>query len=365
MSNDEDKAGSKSPMPSDEETNTEEQEYDVKELRRLYNNVRQREWAERNRERSRELKKESYRKHNPAKQPKYMEVGLLEMMKSGESVAGKKRKYLEVGLEEMKRKEEAAAAKAKSDKYPPDNEDCAGECDVNSCWDCRQFYHEGSIEEHPWFAKHGLAQPEKLPSEYSEEYGLWREREHRCDWIHDLAMDGTVGWTDNTIRKHPVLMLLMEAYDFVALAEPVEAASGPVAGAQMLPIAEAMELACSPLCRARPRGRFWVLFCNGKWTSHVDCGGYGFCKRCSVVAPRTQLREAVQEAAEVRLYEDMKTQWEAWLRSYGWLGDNGGYRCERYKGENGPAQAAWRRQWRLVLEERVQKRAAAGVIACK
>jgi hypothetical protein len=255
--------------------------------------------------------------------------------------------------------------KAKSDKYPPDNEDCEGECDVNSCWDCRQFYHAGSIEEHPWFAKHGLAQPEKLPSEYSDEYAMWREREHRCDRIHDLAMDGTVGWTGNTIRKHPVLMLLMEAYDFVALAEPVEAASGPAAGAQMLPINEAMELACSPLCRARPRGRFWVLFCNGKWTSHVDCGAYGFCKRCSTVGPRTQLREAVQEEAEVRLFEGMKTEWEAWLRSYGWRGDNGGYRCEKYRGENGPKEAAWRRQWRLGLEDRIKKRKAAVVIAAR
>ena len=100
MSNEEDKSASKDPMSNDEDTNTEQEENDVNEFKKLYNNKRQRDWASRNKKRSREIKKTSYHKNKPEKKklPKYMEVGLLEM---------------------KRKEEEAKGAKSKSDKFPP------------------------------------------------------------------------------------------------------------------------------------------------------------------------------------------------------------------------------------------------------
>jgi hypothetical protein len=49
--------------------------------------------------------------------------------------------------------------KARPDKYPPENEDCEGECSVYACEVCSNFYLMSTLEDHPWFTKMGLAQP--------------------------------------------------------------------------------------------------------------------------------------------------------------------------------------------------------------
>ena len=51
------------------------------------------------------------------------------------------------------------APKPKSDKFPPDNEECEGECNVLACAVCCDFYFNNELQDHPWFTKMGLAQP--------------------------------------------------------------------------------------------------------------------------------------------------------------------------------------------------------------
>ena len=355
-------------MPSDEEEEQELDERDVEllKLRRLYNNLRQREWVARNREHSRELKNASYHRNKPPlKRPKWHEVA----------------------LEELRKKEEAAAAKAKADKYPPDNEECEGECDIHSCWNCGNFYHWQSVteplEEHPWFAKMGLPQPKKWPRTIRVEEAWWHElyAEYRAwrawreeNYVTEEAWDGTEDWTVNRVRMHPALCLLRDAYDFVCLPEPAGVASGPAAAAQMPSIAEVMELAAAPGCRVRPvcGGRRWVSACNGPWNYSI----HGSCKRCSVVCPKSKTREQVQAAAELGLHGALQAEWKRWLQSWpchrvkapkasmmGWLVLSDDVPAEF--AQEGFDGAAWRRQWRLGVQERVEKRGAATAIAAR
>ncbi len=220
---------------------------------------------------------------------------------------------------------------------------CEGECDF-SCEDCKWFY--GVTEEwpqwkvHPYFERMGLPLPEKWPNT-----GYYRE-----DYESDEAMGGTRFLAGNELRKHPLLVLLQEAYEFVMLPEPVGALSGPAAGVKMPTYHEAMAMPCSHLCRARPRSvRAWRSFCNGPWSGSVGYDAYGFCKRCSVLGPATRIREALQEEAEMQLHETMLTSAKAWQSSF----------------KEGKAGVEWRRQFKAQLQERVKKRAAAVAIAAR
>jgi hypothetical protein len=219
--------------------------------------------------------------------------------------------------------------------------DCEGECDF-SCEDCKWFYaltdDWPQWKVHPYFERMGLPLPAKWPS-YDP---------YRPDYESEEAMCGTRCIAGNEHRKHPLLGLLQEAYTFVMLPEPVGQVSGPAAGVKMPSYDQAMAMPCSRLCRAQPRTvRAWRSFCNGPWSGSVGYDAYGFCKRCSVLGPATRMREALQEEAEMQLHEAMMKSAKAWQSSF----------------KEGKAGVEWRRQFKAQLQERVQKRAAAGVIA--
>jgi hypothetical protein len=234
---------------------------------------------------------------------------------------------MEVGLLEMKRKEEEekAAKKAKSDKFPPDNEDCEGECNVFACAVCCDFYFENALEDHPWFTKMGLAQP-----------GHWMGTDpwRYEDYVTEEAWTGTVGWTGNYGRKHPVACLLMEAYDFVCLAEPppdvenvenMKNMKNALQNVRMPAIADVMAVRARAGCRVRPLcgGRRWASACLGPWNHSVCFGPRGSCERCAAVAWKSKARERVQEAAELRLHGEMKAEWRRWQDSWGVRAEGG------------------------------------------
>jgi hypothetical protein len=290
---------------------------DRHEAMRLYNNKKQRDWAAEHRQRSKEIKKKSYEKNKVCVRKNKMP------------------RYMQVGLEEKARIEDQEASKSVH---------CEGECEVMSCEDCKWFYaltdDWPQWKVHPYFERMGLPLPAKWAS-YDP---------YRPDYESEEAMCGTRCIQGNEHRKHPLLGLLQEAYTFVMLPEPVGEVSGPAAGVRMPSYDQAMAMPCSRLCRARPRTvRAWRSFCNGPWSGSVGYDAYGFCKRCSVLGPATRMREALQEEAEMQLHEAMLKSAKAWQSSF----------------KEGKAGVEWRRQFKAQLQERVQKRAAAGVIAAR
>ncbi len=226
----------------------------------------------------------------------------------------------------------------------PARADCEGVCELNSCADCKYFYgledHWPQWKVHPYYERMGLPLPEKWP----------RDNCYREDYENDEAMCGTRYHAGNEYRKHPLLVLLQEAYEFVVLPEPVGEVGGPAAGVRMPTIKEAMAMPCSRLCTVRPRNeRAWRSFCNGPWSGSTGYDAYGFCKRCSVLGPATRMREALQEEAEVQLHAAMLASARAWHSSF----------------KEGAAGAEWRRRFKAQLQERVARRAAAAAIAAR
>jgi hypothetical protein len=140
-------------------------------------------------------------------------------------------------------------------RFPPD---CDGECDVDNCWDCSSFYCWEN--EHPFFKKQGLAEPER-----------WPDDGYMTGYLNLDYAYGVRNVRGNQFNQHPVLALLQKAYQFVELAEPV----GPGGRWQLrMPLyAEVMALPASSMCRvtmATPRS--WRYFCNGPW-----CNMIGYC----------------------------------------------------------------------------------------
>ena len=173
----------------------EDDECEDEELLRLYKNKRQRDWTEKNRRRSREIKKASYHRNKPCK-------------------------WREVGMQEKQRLERGNNAVEFS-------VDCEGECDIYSCEKCRKFYDtpifdESSnvltVEKHPWYEKMGLEQPGMWPNAMEKwipqlyaEYNAWLKPREEYS-VNEWGTYGSHKWVGNENRKHPVMMLLMEAY---------------------------------------------------------------------------------------------------------------------------------------------------------
>jgi len=146
--------------------------------------------------------------------------------------------------------------------------DCEGECDIYSCEKCRKFYDtpifdESSnvltVEKHPWYEKMGLEQPGLWPRvseqwipQVWQEYNAWfkvRQEYSVTDW----GLHGSRNWVGNENRKHPVMMLLMEAYEFVNLPEPVSVMSGPLGKVQLPMLKDVWALKAKSSCRASIR----------------------------------------------------------------------------------------------------------------
>ena len=225
-------------------------------------------------------------------------------------------------------------SKVSKKRFPPDNENCDGECDVDSCWDCSSFYCWEN--EHPYFKRQGLAEPER-----------WPDDGYMTEYVNSDYAYGVRNVRGNQYYQHPVLALLQRAYQFVELAEPV----GPGAGGQLrMPLyAEVMALPASHMCRVSMRSeRSWRFFCNGPWCSMIGYDAYGFCRRCSELCPKNRLRESVQMAAEDVLDADMRAEVQLWKASY--------------KAQDGPA---WRARWKEDLKTRIARRSAATAIAAR
>ena len=351
MSNDKDKScvntmPDQATCTDDDECNDDECE--DKELFRLYSNKRQRDWAERNRRRSREIKKASYQRI-------------------------KQYKWREVGLQEKKRL-------ARGQCTVEFSVDCEGECDIYSCDKCRKFYDtplfdEASnvltVEKHPWHEKMGLEQPGLWPRVGEQwipliwqEYNVWfkwRQEYSVTEW----GLHGSRNWVGNENRKHPVMMLLMEAYEFVNLPEPVSAVSGPLGKVQLPMLQDVWALQAKSSCRAQPvcNGRRWKGTCKcwrmaGQPIVFTSLGGE--CERCAVVGPRSEAREQVQAAAERALRTEALAQAERWVESWRFWDFT-----KKKTAEEKAEGIVWRRQWKAGLLERVAKRAAATAIALR
>jgi hypothetical protein len=308
MSNEEDICGLKDHMS-----------INIVDAKRLYNNRRQREWRDKHKERSSEIKKASYRKHRPAKEFKYMEAAKVEQAR----------------VEQLKIEQANGVVAVRPKKrFPPDNENCDGECDVDSCWDCSSFYCWEN--EHPYFKRQGVAEPER-----------WPDDGYMTEYVNSDYAYGVRNVRGNQYYQHPVLALLQRAYQFVELAEPV----GPGAGGQLrMPLyAEVMALPASHMCRVTMRSeRSWRFFCNGPWCAMIGYDAYGFCRRCSELCPKNRLRESVQMAAEDVLDAELRAEVQLWKASY--------------KEQDGPA---WRARWKEGLETRIRRRCAATAIAAR
>jgi hypothetical protein len=308
MSNEEDICGLKDHMS-----------INIDDAKRLYNNRRQREWRDKNKQRSSEIKKVSYRKKRPAKEFKYMEVAKVEQAR----------------VEQVKIEQANSVATVRAKKrFPPDNENCDGECDVDSCWNCSSFYCWEN--EHPYFKKQGLAEPER-----------WQDDGYMTCYVNSDYAYGVRNVRGNQFYQHPVLALLQRAYQFVELAEPV----GPGGSGQlrMPTFAEVMALPVSSMCRVTMvTDRSWCFFCNGPWCNMISYDAYGFCRLCSELCPRNRMREGVQMAAEDILDSDMRAEVQAWKASF--------------KAQDGPA---WRAQWKAGLETRMARRRTTTVIAAR
>ena len=120
-------------------------------------------------------------------------------------------------------------------------------------------------------------------------------------------------------------------------------------------------------------GRRWVSTCLGPWRHSVCFGPRGSCERCFAVAWKSKARERVQEAAELRLHGEMKSEWQRWQDSWGVRAEGGEDgdgipRMVHFKSpedEGGDNGAGWRRRWRRGLEERVARRAAGCRLAAR